>query len=88
MYYKVLKDFTDFGDKHIYRAGDEFPRVGAKANEKRIAELSTCQNRRGEVLIAAIEEESGKNGFDVKINKKPSVKRRGKKNAGTNPSDD
>lgn len=80
--YRVLKDFTDSYDKHIYRAGDAFPRVGTSASAERIDELLTSKNRRGEALIA---EESGE---DEKINKKPSAKRRGKKNAGTNSSDD
>lgn len=54
--YKVIKDFTDLTDNnHVYLAGDEFPRKGADVSEKRVAELASADNKRGEVLIEAVE---------------------------------
>lgn len=56
MRYKVVKDFRDLMDNgHVYRAGDEFPRFGVDVDDERIAELSTRNNRRGEILIEAVE---------------------------------
>jgi len=52
--YKVVKDFTDATDKHIYLVGDKYPRKGVKPSEDRIKELSTAANRRGEILIEEI----------------------------------
>ena len=52
--YKVVKAFTDIKDNnHVYLAGDKYPREGVVADEKRVAELASTQNRRGEVLIKA-----------------------------------
>ena len=52
--YKVIKAFTDVQDNnHVYLAGDKYPREGVVADEKRVAELASTQNRRGEVLIKA-----------------------------------
>lgn len=54
--YKVVLSFTDLQDgNHIYLVGDEFPRKGANPDKKRIEELSTKFNKRGEVLIEAVE---------------------------------
>lgn len=55
--YKVVKDFTDKTDKHIYRAGDAYPRKGVKADEARIKELSSKENKRGEILIKEVKEQ-------------------------------
>ena len=53
--YRVVKDFTDLKDgNHVYHAGDEYPRMGAKPNEKRIDELCSKFNKRGEILIEAV----------------------------------
>ena len=55
--YRVLTDFSDLQDnEHVYRAGDVFPRSSFSVSEKRIKELSTTANRRGEVLIEKVEE--------------------------------
>lgn len=51
----VVTDFTDRIDKHIYRAGDEYPRPGVDVSEERVAELTSTDNLRGEVLIKAVQ---------------------------------
>lgn len=58
MKYVVVTDFTDKIDKHIYRAGDEFPRSGVDVSAERVAELTSNNNLRGVVLIKAVQ--SGK----------------------------
>jgi hypothetical protein len=54
MNYIVVTDFTDRIDKHIYRAGDKYPRPGVDVSEERVAELTSTKNMRGEVLIKAV----------------------------------
>lgn len=50
--YKVISSFADIQDnRHIYKAGDVFPRKGLKVSDERIAELSSDKNRRGFPLI-------------------------------------
>lgn len=58
MAYRVLKDFTDLQDKdrHVYRAGDTYPRRG-RAAKKRVEELSSDENKRGEPLIEEVNED-------------------------------
>ena len=56
MKYVVVTDFTDKNDKHIYRVGDEFPHSGADVSAERVAELTSKDNMRGEVLIKALQE--------------------------------
>jgi hypothetical protein len=52
MIYKVIKDFADLQDgKHIYHAGDTFPRDGVEVSADRIAELASAKNKVGTVLI-------------------------------------
>lgn len=54
--YRVVKDFTDLRDKnHVYLAGDEFPRKGAKVGNARLLELSTTKNKRGVILIELVQ---------------------------------
>ena len=56
MTYRVIKDFCDLqDDRHIYRAGDKYPRDGKRLNKKRAEELSTVNNRQGTPLIVADE---------------------------------
>lgn len=56
MQYKVVKDFTDLKDnRHVYIAGDIYPRDGVAVNDERVAELASTNNKRGEVLIKAVE---------------------------------
>lgn len=51
MAYRVIVNFADALDKgHIYRAGDNYPRIG-KASELRIAELLGYGNKIGRPLI-------------------------------------
>lgn len=55
--YKVVKDFTDLNDNnHVYLAGDKYPRKGVKPSAKRIGELCSKLNKRGEVLIEEVVE--------------------------------
>lgn len=71
MMYTVVKDFTDVKDnRHVYRTGDKFPRDGAVADDKRVAELASVNNARGEVLIKVVEtaEISPKNNEKPKAN--------------------
>ena len=57
MKYTVVKDFKDLMDSgHVYRAGDVFPRPDVDIGENRILELSTKNNKRGEVLIEPLED--------------------------------
>lgn len=53
--YKVLKAFTDLQDGHVYLAGDEYPRKGANPDAKRVEELASEANKRGEALIVSVE---------------------------------
>ena len=56
--YKVINFFTDLQDNdHAYNVGDIFPREGAKASKKRLAELSSDKNKQGKPLIEKIEED-------------------------------
>lgn len=59
MNFVVLKDFTDLQDnRHVYHAGDSFPRNGVEVSEERVAELASADNKRGVALIKSIEVES------------------------------
>ena len=54
--YKVIEDWKDFEDNdYIYYKGDPYPREGLEVSEERIQELSTKDNKRNQVLIAAVE---------------------------------
>lgn len=86
MQYKVVKDFKDMKDDHVYRAGDLFPRPDANVGEERIKELSSKNNKRGEVLIVAVEDKEEVSS--VAIEKAPEEKKRGKRNARTNTEGD
>ena len=56
--YKVIKSFVDLQDDRFrYKEGDTYPRKGKRATKKRIAELASSENRRGEPMIEEIEEE-------------------------------
>lgn len=57
MVYKVISKFKDLQDNgFFYNVGDAYPRKGKKASKKRIAELSSSDNRRGIPLIEEVEE--------------------------------
>lgn len=54
--YKATVRFADIQDNYtVYNPGDTFPRTGKTVSRDRIAELSTCANRRGIPLIALVE---------------------------------
>ena len=66
----MFYDLSDNG--HKYEVGDEYPRKGVQANEKRVAELSSKNNRRGIPLIVAetsAEEEEKKPARKTKTRK-------------------
>lgn len=86
MKYVVVTDFTDKNDKHIYRVGDEFPHSGADVSAERVAELTSKDNMRGEVLIKAVQEskiqpekEETDKVEEVAVPKKKTVKKANKK---------
>lgn len=59
--YKVLLDFKDLKDgNYRYKAGEEYPRQGAKPTQKRIAELLGDKNKMKRPLIVeeSVEEET------------------------------
>lgn len=54
--YKVIHRFADIQDnKYVYEVGDEFPREGFKADDKRIEELASNKNKVGKTLIEEVE---------------------------------
>ena len=56
--YRAIKSFRDLQDNnYLYQAGDIFPRDGMKVPAKRIEELITNKNRRGEPMIELVDEE-------------------------------
>lgn len=60
MPYRVIAQFADLMDgKHLYNAGDTFPRAGFTVDKKRIAELEGGDNRAGHPLIERVPEPSG-----------------------------
>lgn len=55
--YKVLKDFVDLeDDNYLYHKGDVYPRDGVEVGNERLLELSTKDNKIGEILIEAVDE--------------------------------
>ena len=55
MNYKVIHNFFDLQDNdHSYQVGDKFPRQGAVANENRLKELSSENNRLKKPLIELV----------------------------------
>lgn len=56
--YRVICKFKDLQDNgFFYNVGDVYPRKSKRASKKRIAELSSSDNRRGMPLIEEIAEE-------------------------------
>lgn len=56
MSYVALVRFADLKDgKHIYEAGDDYPRLGYTPTEGRIAELAGEHNRMGYPLIRDVD---------------------------------
>ena len=59
MIYKVVRHFSDLLDgSYKYAEGDVYPREGYTPSEKRIAELSSENNKQKTVLIQAIVDEA------------------------------
>ena len=55
--YKVIKEFIDLqDDNYHYNENDIFPRENKEVSDERIKELSTKNNKRGEILIEEIKE--------------------------------
>ncbi len=55
--YRVINFFTDLHDEnHPYNVGDSFPREGIAVTDKRLAELSSSDNKQGRPLIALVDE--------------------------------
>ena len=53
MGYKVIHFFNDLQDfNHAYHVGDDYPRMGVKVSDARIAELASSKNKQGKPLIA------------------------------------
>lgn len=58
MSYVAIVRFADLtDDKHIYSAGDTFPREGLKVTKKRLQELLGKQNKARKPLIKEVEED-------------------------------
>ena len=56
MTYRATTRFVDLQDgRHLYNAGDTFPRTGLSVTPERIAELAGRDNRMGYPLIEAAE---------------------------------
>lgn len=53
--YKAWKDMED--ENYLYKKGDIYPREGLKPTKKRIKELSSKNNKIGEILIEAVKVE-------------------------------
>lgn len=59
--YRAVVKFADLSDnKYLYHAGDEFPRKGLKADQKRLDELAGNDNKAGFPLIEYVKEEEPK----------------------------
>lgn len=58
--YKVIKAFTDLHDEdYPYSVGDSFPLPsGSTSPEKRLKELSGCENKQGMPLIEKVADEA------------------------------
>ena len=84
MIYKVVKSFTDLqDDRHVYNAGDTFPRKGVEVSKERLKELSGTDNKLGIPLIVAekpVKEEpvEEKPAEEEKPKKKNNTKRKSK----------
>ena len=54
--YNVVRKFRESEhDGRIYEVGDAYPAEGHKATQKRIKQLSTTNNKYGQIYIAAAE---------------------------------
>lgn len=77
--YKVISKFADLQDgKHLYQAGDEYPRNGVKVSEKRIDELKGKNNLAKKPLIEEVADKKVEKAVVEEEPKKPASKK-GKK---------
>ena len=78
MSYKVLTTFADLQDnRFVYKAGDTFPRAGAKVSADRLKELSGPSNKLGKPLIEKVEPEAKEEpAAKAETEKKPTKKKR------------
>lgn len=61
MSYVVIARFADLEDgKHLYEAGDTFPRRGKSVSKKRLSELSGKENRLRKAVIKEIADDSNR----------------------------
>lgn len=57
MKYRVIHFFTDLQDNdYPYEVGAQYPRDGIKVSKKRIAELSSSENKQKTPLIEEVED--------------------------------
>ena len=55
--YKVICYFEDLQDnRHPYKVGDKFPRLGLSVSQVRLDELASANNKRGKALIKMVKE--------------------------------
>lgn len=79
MTYKAATRFADLTDnRHIYEAGDTFPRPGLSVSENRLAELAGSNNRSGHPLIKAVPEPQKRTTEPTKpVQKRRTARRKG-----------
>lgn len=69
MTYVVKTRFVDLQDnRHVYEAGDVFPRLDHTVSPERIAELAGSDNRMGIPLIEATHDDSTENAAEAPEN--------------------
>lgn len=57
MKYRAVIDFVDMQDNnHVYKSGDEFPRLGMEVTDARIDELIGSNNKQKRSVIEAYED--------------------------------
>lgn len=54
--YRVIQTFRDIDTRELYQPGDVYPRRGTVVDSARLESLSTARNRRGEPMIARVED--------------------------------
>lgn len=77
--YKSIVTWRDLEDNHLYAEGDEYPHDGRIVPDKRIAELSSRQNKAGFALIQAVAVEN--EGKPIQTAETPKRAGRGRKKA-------
>lgn len=74
--YRVISAFNDLLDGgFLYKVGDEYPRRGYSATDKRVQELLSSSNKQQKPLIEAVEVVEASTEAAT-----PTRKKRGKKN--------